>query len=933
MADRPHPVGRREGDVLIMRSITSFLALLLVVFTVSPVFSAEAEWDPRLTRGTLANGLTYILHDTDKPADPFNIRLVVHAGSVDEERPSGIAHMLEHMVFQSNRAHPESIHRYIQQIGWRQGLQVNAVTRETETQYMIRTRPNDALDLRASLALAADLVFGPQLRAEDWAKERFVILEELRQGDSAADRLSRQKKAALRIGSRYVDRPTIGTRESIAATSIEEIRAFYDRFYTASNMTLIVSGNIDSADAEKAIGQLFGKAPDRPKPDRSYLALPLKAGLSVGLVQDPAGSSSQTTYAFRMPMPDRISEDGQFAYLQKYLLTRLIRDAVQKQAPHYADKVRSLGFIAQETTERRLVLAFNAGGENHAAALPILVEVIERLRREGISQRAFDAAIASARRVNGNNVDAAAQRTYAEWEDRITSAVLMASVLDDPSIRSQRTRALLDRITLDGLQAKMREMLSSPDQVLFYQVRGGREFSLPAAPAVEAMREAFAQRETLPDLPALAAPRNAAEEKTPIWPSDVDVSRAGTLLSERALTNPNLQEWSLSNGDKVVWLVRDTPDGKVYLSGQSAPGFMNAEFGSTISQLAVQLWAQSGYRFWTQEEYDRWDGAQPTGSRWSYAVKPGTLDVAVASTPQALPSLLQRYARDIAFGVVREEAVTGVKDEGFDDNPSPDAYGQLLYQKSDTPLADVMASMDAARLTEAAQALFRQPVTWFAVGPEPKSGVREAFAGIIGAVSRDKSLTSEPLLQKAGVHTARVENGSTDRARVQISFYTPMNWTPEASFLVSALTPVAQQALKNELRYRLGGIYTLQFEMELDAATNRAIGSLSFYCAPERAQELADAAIDVFGHMPEKAAGADIARMRADIDFAETGRLNDPNTWLRRLALSYRRYGDAGYLTRMQGLGDKVTANLLRKHAATLFDTTNVAILTLTPNP
>lgn len=913
-----------------MKKALLFLSLLLAILIASPSLAGEAKWDPRLTRGTLENGLTYILHDSGKPGEPFNIRLIVHAGSVDEDHPSGVAHMLEHMVFQSNRAHPDGVHRYIQQIGWRQGLQVNALTRETETQYMIRTRPNDALDLQTSLALAADLVFGARLRAQDWAKERFVILEELRQGNRVADRISRQKKAVLRIGSRYVDRPTIGTREGIEATTIEQIRAFYDRHYMASNMTLIVSGHIDPDAAEKAIARLFGNEPVKPKPDRSYIDLPLKAGVSVGLVQDGAGSSSQTTYAFRMAMPDRSSRDGQLAYLQKYLLARLMRDAIQAQAPHYADVVGNFGFVAQETTEHRLILAFNATGPDHDAALPVLLEAIERLRRDGLSRTAFDAAMVSARRVNDRNIDAAGQRTYAEWEDRITSAVLMGSVLDDPQSRAARTHALLETITFESLQARMHEMLAAPDQVLFYQVPGGVTRKLPKPAAVEAMRDALSSRAVLPPLPPAVNTPATGDAKVPQWPAEAQIPTSGKMVSQKVLTSPDIREWTLSNGDRIVWLVRDTPDGKVYLSGQSKPGFMNGEYGSTVSQIAIQLREQSGYRFWTQDQYDAWNDAETAAGHWSYALKAGLLDVAVAAKPEQLPALLQRYSRDIAFGTVRQESLDAVRDGGALLDDHEDAYARLLYGAEQTKRLSA-SSLTAEQFDAAAQALLSQAVTWFAVGPAPDDTVRESFVAVIGGVPRGKALTSEPNRQVTGFHVADAESETHDRARVQLSFFTPMDWTPETSFLISALTPVAQQALKNELRYRLAGIYTLNFELELDADTDRVTGRLTFYCAPERAKELTDAALGVLENMPELVRQVDTARIRSDIAFAETARLSDPNTWLRRLALSYRRYDNAGYLTRMQGLGDALTDNMLRTKAETAFRTDNIAVLTRKP--
>ncbi|MCX8997917.1 insulinase family protein [Rhizobiaceae bacterium BDR2-2] len=923
-------MGRREGDVLIMRRgmpaggfrsfwIAISAACVLVLAGTHPARAGDARWDPRLVRGTLENGLSYILHDSGRAEDPFNIRLVVHAGSVDEETPSGVAHIVEHMAFQSTRAHPETLHRYFQALGWRTGVQVNAMTRETETQYMVRTRPGDALDLDGALALVADIAFGAELKEQDWHKERSVILEELKQDDSTASRLNRQKKALLRAGSRFADRPTIGTRAGIEKATVADIRAFYERFYVASNMTLIVSGRFDPAGAKAAIERLFGPAPKKPRPDRSYLAFPLKSGLSVGTVQDPAGTTSQAVYAFQMAMPDRVGEAGQFAWLQKYLLARLIREAVHRYAPHYAATVESLTFVAQEPAERRLVLAFNARGRDHAAATAVLLETVERLRREGLSRGAFETELAAAYRTGRNNVEAAARRTFGEWEDRIASAVLTGSVLEAPEERAERTRLFLDRIDFEDLKATMREMLAAPDRVLFHQVPGDMETPPVSAAAIEAERMRLAALDPLPALPPRPMPQvAAAEQPLPGWPAQARLEQTGTLLAVERHDDPEIVEWALSNGDRVVWLVRDTPDGRVYLSGQSGPGYGNAEFGRLVSQAAIQLWIQSGYGFWTQEDYDRWRKAQ--AADWNWVLQESTLNAAVSAAPGRLAALLRRYAETVRFGTIREAAAKDFRTQMAESPPDEAGDEEDLSRRQSAP---ALAGTSAARLEEAARALLAEPVTWFAVGPEPEAAIRDAFARIVGALPRAASLTPAPALQPEGIHRMIAKTLSPDRARVEISFFSRMEWTPEDAFLVSTLTPLAQQALKNRLRNELGGIYTLAFDLRVAPDTDRAIGTLSFYCPPGRAEELAKAALEVFGEMPGIARKADVQRLRADIDFAENARLADPNTWLRRLALSYRRYGDAGYLRRMGQLSGQVTGTLLENRATRIFSTQN----------
>jgi zinc protease len=908
-----------------------FIAILTLLCISSSGAAQEPGWDPRIASGQLDNGLRYFLYDSGKDADPFNIRLIVHAGSVDEPVPSGIAHILEHMVFQTNAVRGRSMHEEIEALGWRTGLQVNAVTREAETQFMVRTRPNDALDLPGALQFMADLVMKPALDAEDWEKERFVILEELRQTVSVADRVSRLKKAALRTRSRYVDRPTIGTHVGISRTSIDDIRSFYESFYRASNMTLIVSGRFDKEIARQALEHAFASAPRLPAPQRDYRILPLKKGLSIDLVQDDEGSSSQATYALRLPMPNRLTKAGQMAYLQQYFLTRLIRDAVQAQAPFYAGVTDSLGFAAQETTEERLILAFNARTGNHAAATSVLLETVERLRREGLSRDAFETLITRARTVNENNRAAAENRTYAEWEDRIASAVLTGSVVDDPATRTARTRALLDRITFEGLNARLREMLNAEDRVLFYQAPGGIVVTLPTVASVEAERARLAEMADLPPRKPLV-PEPELSAAPPTWPADRRVDRSGQITAESRTSDPDVIEWRLSNGDRVVWLVRNTPDGKAYLSGQSHPGYLNSLFGSPVSQAAMQLFTQSGYAFWNQTENDLW--AKEQAQQWSIALKEGHLDAGIATDLAALPARLETYAKMIAFGGVRAEAVDALRTQMDGERPDQVAArkAELLYGTgAATDDMQTLARLTPEEMTRIAQTHLAQPVTWYAVGPAPSPEIRDSFASVIGAVPRTASMTADVALQRPGPHSAKVGVFTDNRARVEISFYAGLDWTPEASFVISTLTPIAQQNLKKELRNVLGGIYSLDFELEVEPDQDRVLGTLAFYCAPERTEELTRAAFAVLDRMPEIARQVDISKIRTDIAFAEDSRLTDPNTWLRRLALSYRRYGDAGYLRRMEGLGERITAQRLAAHAKHIFRTENVAVLTKLP--
>lgn len=911
---------------MLAHRLKAFLFLILTTCFANAAQAEPLHWDERVRRGALQNGLQYLIYDSAKEDEPFNIRLIVHAGSVDEDTPSGVAHSVEHMVFQRTKAHPESIYRYITDLGWRQGVQINALTRASETQFMIRTRPNDSLDLNAALALLADMAFGATFAPADWDKERNVILEEMRQGDGVAARVSALKKQITRAGSRYVDRPTIGTREGVEALTVDDLRQFYTRFYRASNMTLILSGNIDQNAASAAIAAAFAQAPTHPAPNRPYVALPLSEHMAIGMVQDPEGTTSRVALGWQLAMPQRDSAEGLYPYFQNYFISRLIREALHARQSLYAPEVESLSVMFRETTRERLTIAFAARSAQHDTALKHLLREIERLKQGGFSEAEFVRLCEKMRVTATQNVEAAAARDYRMWEDKMTTAVLQSGVLETPEAKARRTLRWLETVTVAELNARFREMLTAESRFVYYQVPGQvPPVTLPNAQQIRAMQSDFAREDMLATLAATPqpAPIDLPEPVRPVLPEYSVASAPQTLAPDRSPT-PEINEWDLANGDRVIWLNRPTPDGQLYIRGQSRPGYNTTTTAPWASQAAVQLWMQSGFDFWTEAENAAWQDL--TRDSWSVQLQDDQLDIAAVTTAEALPERLEIYGFHILHGQVTPAGVAAFADQLSAENARElgasarlsKAMQNMTYAPFEQPPAEL--ETDAAEFRTLAQQHLHHPVQWFIIGPAQPDHIAKAFATRIGNLPRSIKLTAEPLTLIPREASAHLRLFDTPRATVQIRFHRAMTWSPERAFVVSTLTPMGQTALKTELRHRLGGIYRLNFEMSLDPGVNAVIGTLEFDCAPERAEALATAARRVLRGLPEVAQRADIARLRDDIHYAEAGRLTDPNTWLRRLALSYRRYNDPRYLSSMTRLGTEMTAELLTQTAREIVD-------------
>ena len=104
-----------------------------------PADDAPIPSDPAVRVGTLDNGLTYYIEPNDYPKDRAELRLVVRAGSVQEDPDQlGLAHLVEHMAFNgSENFEGNELIAYMESLGAEFGPHVNAYTSFDRTVYML----------------------------------------------------------------------------------------------------------------------------------------------------------------------------------------------------------------------------------------------------------------------------------------------------------------------------------------------------------------------------------------------------------------------------------------------------------------------------------------------------------------------------------------------------------------------------------------------------------------------------------------------------------------------------------------------------------------------------------------------------------------------------------------------------------------------------
>ena len=236
-----------------------------------PQAESDLKPDENAVFGHLENGMRYIIYPNSEPPKRLSIRLHIDAGSLMEtEDQRGLAHFLEHMVFNGSKNFtPDELIPRMQRLGIAFGAHVNAYTSFNETVYMLDLPDLSEEMLKLGFTVMRDFGDGALLKIEEIDKERGVILSEKTSRDSVGYRLMEQQFKALLPDSLITKRFPIGQEEVIRNAPRERFVDFYEKYYVPSRMTFVVVGDIDPADAKQRIETAFGSLsdPDAPGQD------------------------------------------------------------------------------------------------------------------------------------------------------------------------------------------------------------------------------------------------------------------------------------------------------------------------------------------------------------------------------------------------------------------------------------------------------------------------------------------------------------------------------------------------------------------------------------------------------------------------------------------------------------------------------------------
>ena len=558
-------------------STLTFLTLTVVTPAAAQEVTQVTEVEG-ITEYSLDNGLRFLLFpDASKPTATVNVTYFV--GSRHEAYgETGMAHLLEHLVFQGTPDHPN-----IDQELTEHGARPNGTTSFDRTNFF-ETFPSTDENLEWALDLEADRMVNSFISRDDLDSEMTVVRNEMESRENSPFGMLRARTLATAYLWHNYGKDIIGARSDVEGVPIDRLQAFYRKHYQPDNALLIVTGKFETERALELIAEKFGRV---PRPDRSggntlwetYTREPVQDGERTVTLRR-VGDVQIVLMSYHVPPgshPDYAAIDILAQVLGDQPSGRLYRGLVE---PGLA---ASAGAFSQQLREAGPLLTYAQvrTEDDLSAAVTAMNEVLVEALRSPVTEEEVDRAKTSL--LNGF------ERTFNNPERIALQLSEWASMGDWRLFFLHRDR--IEAVVPADVNRVAAEYLKPDNRTVgfFYPTDDPDRAEIPDLPDIASALDGYTGREAI-----------AAGEAFDPSPSNI----------ERRTTR-----YSLANGMKVALLPKETRGNTVNARFRVILGDEEALTGrATAGSLAGQMLMRGSSGHTRQQIQDELDAMQATGS-------------------------------------------------------------------------------------------------------------------------------------------------------------------------------------------------------------------------------------------------------------------------------------------------------------------------------
>ena len=814
---------------------------------------APLPLDPAVRLGQLDNGLIYIIRRNTEPLNRAELRLVINAGSLQEDEDQlGLAHLLEHMLFNGTARFPEqALIDFMEGIGMGFGPDVNAYTSFDETVYMLRVPTDD------------DEVFGTALDIlEDWAgyatldpaeidAERGVVVEEWRLRDQNSNgRIREQLLPAILGDSQYVDRLPIGDMDVIRNAPADAVQRFYTTWYRPDLMAVIAVGDFDVDEVEQQIAARFSSLENpSDEVDRPSFVVPSHDGTVYKVILDPEFTADVVQIYVKQLADVTTTLADYRASLAAGLFYQMLNNRLD-EVSRQGDAPFVYAFAGDDNFVRPLdtsIFGAQMKSGRIAEGLDALMVEVERARRHGFT--ATELARAKVDFLNSYELayNDRENNDSANFVDEYTDYFLVGTTIPGIEAEFAIAQELIPALTLDEINATA-EVLAAVDNRSVVMIAPEKEGTNPPdEAALAAIVEGVAAKEIAPYEDAVNTAPLLAEIPAPV-----------AVISTTVIPELGVTTIVLENGVTVIMKPTQFREEEVLFSASSPGGSSLVPDEDVAEAEAIsEIIDQSGVADHTLNDLIRLlAGKSVSATPYIGELYEGFSGAAEPDDLETLFQLVHLYATQPR---VDEDAVAVYQDQwrtwlenrqlspisGLQDALLDALYGDSI-RRNITPL-DEIDNLDMVR----AQAIYNDRFADFSdsvftfVGNFDTAQVTELaqrYLGTLPGIDRGEEWVDVAPAPPTGIIETNVFRGQEEQSIVELIFtgeYEPTDNDWERRL---ALETVLDILIREDLREDRAGIYSPFVSMDTSYEPFPLFESeIGFGADPNRVGELVDA--------------------------------------------------------------------------------------------
>ena len=554
-----------------MKRIYLGLILICCILNLGAIIPPEyasypLQQDPEVISGTLDNGLKYYIKQNAKPEKRLELRLYINAGSiVEDDDQRGLAHFVEHMAFNGTKNFPRTeMVDYLTSIGMGYHNGLNGGTSYDYTVYEFKLPTDDENKMRKGISILSDIAWQVSFEPSEIERERGVIQEEWRLGQSAQQRIQDQIDKVRFAGSRYAERNPIGTIENIKTFKQESLIRYYQDWYRPDLETVFIVGDCDPQKMESLVKEYFGIIPKRENP-RPRLSYPVPDNIEPRAVtvldkEQPYTMLRSTWKVKTAPVTDLISLYNEMKQdLFFTMVNARLQELSQQPDPSFPYAYMYNANWLQGFNATDCIMIANEGRSEDA--FRTLITELARIRQYGYQsaelERAKQIMIRQAEKWVADKPTMDSEDVI--WE--LLNAVMSGDTIISAEFYEQMLKGLINEIALSEVNDIVDDVITSENLTLSL---AGTDKPGANYPSQEELLAIYHQ--------AITQELEPWEDITVNEPLLETIPHPGKINKEKVFPKSGIKQWKLSNGVTVYSKKTDFKADEVILVAQSPGG-------------------------------------------------------------------------------------------------------------------------------------------------------------------------------------------------------------------------------------------------------------------------------------------------------------------------------------------------------------------------